>query len=379
VDLFDAAIFGRCKHSLVLIQSCLLEVAMKPTLLRSHRGRRNRVHALGIDRGFTLVELLVVIAIIGVLVALLLPAVQAAREAARRAQCVNNLKQIGLATLNYESAKKKFPPGRNGCDIVDPVSASTKNGPCGPCTAVSSPRRAQGASGFVMMLPYLEGQAIYDLARLDTPAGIWNADQSLWLTWQDAPRLQLIGGTRPSVLVCPSDTSEKVLKDQKYWDLKNGVSPATGSYALCMGTDGPDPKPSAGTVKCKNTGMFLYFLQRVRRKITDGTSKTFVAGEVIDADENDSENLWTVGGRVSDCMRTTQYSLNTPHKLGYYDTNYGTYSSGGFGSEHAGGGNFAYVDGHVTFISDDVSSNVYRATSTIAGASDGTDLAEPIQ
>ena len=72
--------------------------------------------------GFTLVELLVVIAIIGILVALLLPAIQAARESARRAQCVNNEKQIGIALLNYESSYKKFPAGRHGCDdSVEPM------------------------------------------------------------------------------------------------------------------------------------------------------------------------------------------------------------------------------------------------------------------
>jgi prepilin-type N-terminal cleavage/methylation domain-containing protein len=86
---------------------------------------------------FTLVELLVVIAIIGVIVALLLPAIGAAREAARRAMCANNMRQIGLATLNYESARRVFPPAH-----------------------IDTPRRH---SGFAFILPYLEEQAIYDL------------------------------------------------------------------------------------------------------------------------------------------------------------------------------------------------------------------------
>ena len=88
---------------------------------------QHRVCRSGNPRGFTLVELLVVIAIIGVLVALLLPAVQAARESARRTSCANNLRQLGLAALNFENANGKFPPGYLGerGHIEDPLAAST--------------------------------------------------------------------------------------------------------------------------------------------------------------------------------------------------------------------------------------------------------------
>ncbi len=101
--------------------------------------------------GFTLVELLVVIAIIGMLVTLLLPAVQSAREAARRSACSNNLKQIGLALTNYEGAIGAYPPGRMGCNGCQQDVCTDNPGYQRPAT-----------SGFVMLLPMLEEQGLYD-------------------------------------------------------------------------------------------------------------------------------------------------------------------------------------------------------------------------
>ncbi len=112
-----------------------------------------------VRQGFTLVELLVVIAIIGVLVALLLPAVQAARESARRAQCLNNLRQIGLAMINYESSKGELPAGRLFCG---PESASVSDNICN--------NERVSLSGFWVILPYMEQQALFDRIDLSQPA-----------------------------------------------------------------------------------------------------------------------------------------------------------------------------------------------------------------
>src|SRR5262245_45044849 len=98
-------------------------------------------------RGFTLIELLVVIAIIGVLISLLLPAVQSAREAARRAQCVNNLKQMGLALHNYESANGGFPPGGQGTNFMASPPATTFR---------------DGWGLFPRILQYLEGGNVFN-------------------------------------------------------------------------------------------------------------------------------------------------------------------------------------------------------------------------
>ena len=106
--------------------------------------------------GFTLVELLVVIAIIGILIALLLPAVQAAREAARRSQCTNNMKQLGVAIHNYHDTHKVFPPAGLDYGWAGDANTSYSRAPS------SSPVNRFNISGWVMVLPYLEQSALHD-------------------------------------------------------------------------------------------------------------------------------------------------------------------------------------------------------------------------
>ena len=108
-------------------------------------------------RGFTLVELLVVIAIIGILIALLLPAVQAAREAARRSQCTNNMKQLGVALHNYHDTHKVFPPGG-----LDYGHAGTGPHPSLPGGVEPANKLVKNMNGLVLLLPYIEQQSLYD-------------------------------------------------------------------------------------------------------------------------------------------------------------------------------------------------------------------------
>src|SRR5262245_54942628 len=127
-----------------------------------------------IRRAFTLIELLVVIAIIGILIGLLLPAVQKVREAANRMKCANNLKQRALALDNYEGTHGSYPPGRRGCDGIT-------TGPCASVpTSGTTPNRA-GTSGFVHLLPFLEAQAHYNqFNQADLPWGTYS------VTWGTA-------------------------------------------------------------------------------------------------------------------------------------------------------------------------------------------------
>ena len=184
--------------------------------------------------GFTLVELLVVIAIIGVLVALLLPAVQSAREAARRTQCVNNLKQMGLAAVNYESANGAFPPGRVRPDyerfvgfwleIPSPSSYSAEYTP-------NAQERFNNWSVHIWLLPYMEASTVSDL--IDISKGQWTK------MIDSNPHLPAYA-TANDLFICPSDgIFETVISENSYRSNVGGSTVFAGkSEEPASGGDG---------------------------------------------------------------------------------------------------------------------------------------------
>jgi prepilin-type N-terminal cleavage/methylation domain-containing protein/prepilin-type processing-associated H-X9-DG protein len=298
--------------------------------------------------GFSLVELLVVMAIVAILIGLLLPAVQMAREAARRSACANHLKQVGLAMLEFEVAQGELPPGRVGCDDTGDTM------PIQVCPAGLAPEQKTAASGYILLLPYLEHQPLYDRLSIDA-GGLWNRNVDDLDWYYDRAKYNSIK-QRIDVLICPSDGSQA---------LSNVYAPvmaATGSYALVQGTLGPGTP--LHRVKFENDGAFLYVARRKTNQITDGLSSTFLIGEVLLADTWESSNTWTYALALADCLRTTHNPLNTRPGAGETVDR----QNGAFGSEHPGGAQFAYGDGHVEFFADEIDMDVYRGLSTIAGA-----------
>ena len=244
---------------------------MQVTPLRcAHCAPRSRRRS----RGFTLVELLVVIAIIGVLVALLLPAIQAAREAARRSQCLSNLRQVSLGLLNYESARKSFP--------------SAFDFPAGTNPATSP---NIGPNWIIRVLPYMEQQTVYD--RFDLTKYISD-------TANEPARTTVIDALR-----CPSDSfayqhmEVQGPRTPVYWARGNYAANAgngpllTTSTGATIGIFGPD---SPGWKDDKRRGVIGPNVAVNLRQITDGGSSTILVAEVRSGvTPRDRRGTWAMG------------------------------------------------------------------------------------
>ena len=282
------------------------------------------------DHGFTLVELLVVIAIIATLIGLLLPAVQTAREAARRSACSNNLKQISLGMTLHEDSRKEYPAGREGSDMGCP----------------KQPMMGVNTSAFVHVLPYIEQAPLYTQYLQSAAA---TADKG---TIPQAFATTVFSET-PATFGCPSTKKPLVI---------SGTT--LGSYAMCQGHQGPTYGIACVT-KDLNTGMALYIVKVKRKQITDGTSKTLLIGEVQDC--TSPENIWWFGLRHQMAMRSTDNPINTLAGQGVTYPAMGG-ANGAFGSPHPGGGMFSLVDCSVRFVDESIDLTLYRLLGQRASA-----------
>ncbi len=288
---------------------------------------------------FTLVELLVSIAIIGLLVGLLLPAAQKVRATAQRTQCVNNLKQVGLALHNFHDVNRHLPAG-----YVSKLAASDPNLTTAP-----------GWGWAVFTLPYLEQGAVYELLQPSLQSG-------LSLATLDAAGNRAIQ-TRVAAFACPSD----VVPDSPF-DVAVGVNPdgspvpgglrAAGcSYAACCGRD-----EDADADGVTGSGAFFCNSQTRLTDITDGTSTTILVGErawgyangtwagafpgrvMTLGAQNPSKAVWNHQPKQSGALVQAHCHL----------INAGTDTDGGlddFSSLHPAGANFLFADGSVHFLS----------------------------
>jgi prepilin-type N-terminal cleavage/methylation domain-containing protein/prepilin-type processing-associated H-X9-DG protein len=272
---------------------------------------------------FTLIELLVVIAIVGVLVAIMLPAIGAARDAARRTGCVNNLHQIATAMHSYQSAHRSLPS--------------------------ASRRGLASGSAFVTLLPYLEEKALFDRYSDDLSPTVGTNSE--------------VAGIRLPIYVCPSMVLPREVPDRGC-----GEVAAIGSYSLSTGTEKPWYKHT-GAIIASEQGRTT--IPRISEK--DGASKTLLIGE-FDYDLKDL--MWTTCDRVGPRYGTAAWAIGYPGMS--WASTYGVFNSDRlingtdewitFRSDHPGGVQFAMVDGSVRFVADSIDATVLNGLATRDGA-----------
>jgi prepilin-type N-terminal cleavage/methylation domain-containing protein/prepilin-type processing-associated H-X9-DG protein len=276
--------------------------------------------------GFTLIELLVVISIIGVLIGLLLPAVQKVREAAARIQCVNNLKQIGLALHNYHDTAHSFPAG-----YVSGFDADGND--TGP---------GWGWASFI--LPQMEQQNLYTAIRFDQLI--------------DAPVNSGVRVMAVKTYLCPSDDAPPTWTANRYDSTGKPIAAicdiASANYIGVFGVS--EPGVDGEGVFFRNSNISI-------ADITDGTSQTLMVGERA---HSLAPATWV--GAVTNAEIFPYNSSNMV--LGHTGESRGPsvpFDINNFSSRHSGGVNFLFADGHVHFLTSSVSQPVYQALSTRAG------------
>lgn len=350
---------------------------------------KNRVPASGrglpIRRvGFTLVELLVVIAIIGILVAMLLPAVQAAREAARRAQCVNQMKQLGLAILNHEASRQEFPPGSVTYGLWGYRNPTLHSFDCP--RAESSQHDCSGENWTIESLPYLEEQTLYDMYDHDEhnlevgdPDGDGLANQRV----RDSPL---------AIVLCPSDAFANewggAIAASSYKAMA-GVITQRGNWINWTSPYDGSANPTVEDMRevWNRRGLFHNVgvpgtSPSQMRHVVDGTSKTLMVGEYhatgsvgefyASSDVPIRPAYWALSQRWYARGEAFADPLLRSTDIDFCLDNLATAPtwacSRAFGSTHAGnGGNWLRIDGSVAFVTTDVNGEVYEALATIAG------------
>src|SRR5262245_32603713 len=326
--------------------------------------------------GFTLIELLVVIAIIAILIGLLLPAVQKVREAAARAKCANNLKQIGLASHNYHSAYGKFPPGVLASDLTRDLAQGS------PCM------KNPWVGTLAFLLPYIEQENIYKQLQvdwnLDSPRNTENSPYDAW--WFNPVNFNLAKNKIP-IYLCPSDNAADVSPIYNVYcsfyiwnytwfgvrfdseDAAQGPSIVFGrtNYLPCQGTFA-QLFPQPDSFYSQYNGLFYDHSRMRLENIGDGSAFTLAFGEYLGSFTigSNGKNTGTRERMASwmGCSGITYWGVQPQETSNWY-----TYSS-----RHPGGVQFCVGDGHVGTVraeSYDWGSSDWWGLQQIAGANDG--------